>query len=273
MPDAMHLSQRARSAVFAPLAQESRAEIVARRLSDAIALGLLPDATQLPSESDLAARFGVATVTVREALTTLRHRGLVETRRGRGGGSFVTAPPDPAAAALLDRLAEVSPRDLRDLGDPRCLCSRNDRPPSGRRDELHLRDQRSSGRRPSDRHISGANPDRRDRQPDHRPVEGAAGGPDVPRPACGDHMNARAAVVDWTVANQQALAAEFARAKALLSKRGDDARHNRSIKAACFKGFLPIVMPGLAPSSLRGAKRRSNPALGKASWIASLRSQ
>ena len=117
MPEAMHLSQRARNAVFAPLVQESRAEIVARRLSDAIALGLLPDATQLPSESDLAARFGVATVTVREALTTLRHRGLVETRRGRGGGSFVTAPPDPAAAALLDRLAEVSPRDLRDLAD------------------------------------------------------------------------------------------------------------------------------------------------------------
>src|SRR6476661_448822 len=113
----MHLSQRARSAVFAPLAQESRAEIVARRLSDAIALGLLPDATQLPSETDLAARFGVATVTVREALTTLRHRGLVETRRGRGGGSFVTAPPDPAASALLARLEEVSPRDLRDLGD------------------------------------------------------------------------------------------------------------------------------------------------------------
>src|SRR6476661_1778673 len=110
----MHLSQRARSAVFAPLAQESRAEIVARRLSDAIALGLLPDATQLPSEADLAARFGVATVTVREALTTLRHRGLVETRRGRGGGSFVT---DPAASALLARLEEVSPRDLRDLGD------------------------------------------------------------------------------------------------------------------------------------------------------------
>ena len=117
MPEAMHLSQRARSAVFAPLAQESRAEIVARRLSDAIALGLLPDATQLPSEADLAARFGVATVTVREALTTLRHRGLVETRRGRGGGSFVTAPPDPAASALLARLEEVSPRDLRDLGD------------------------------------------------------------------------------------------------------------------------------------------------------------
>src|SRR6476646_9094069 len=86
----MHLSQRARSAVFAPLAQESRAEIVARRLSDAIALGLLPDATQLPSETDLAAR---------------------------GGGSFVTAPPDPAASALLARLEEVSPRDLRDLGD------------------------------------------------------------------------------------------------------------------------------------------------------------
>jgi GntR family transcriptional regulator, transcriptional repressor for pyruvate dehydrogenase complex len=117
VPDATHLSHRARSAVFAPLDQDSRAEIVARRLSDAIALGLLRDGAQLPSESDLAARFGVATVTVREALTTLRHRGLLETRRGRGGGSFVTAPKDPARSVLLARLAEVSALDLRDLGD------------------------------------------------------------------------------------------------------------------------------------------------------------
>ena len=108
---------RARAAVFAPLESAGRAETVARRLADAIALGLLPDAEQLPSEADLAASFGVSTVTVREALVLLRHQGLVRTRRGRGGGSFVTAPRDPRTAMLTARLQETSLADLRDLCD------------------------------------------------------------------------------------------------------------------------------------------------------------
>jgi DNA-binding FadR family transcriptional regulator len=111
------LSVRARDAVFAPLNTLGRAETVTRRLSDAIAMGLLRDAEQLPSETDLAATFNVSTVTVREALTALRHRGLVETRRGRGGGSFVTTPPDPAAGILTRRLAEITGTELADLCD------------------------------------------------------------------------------------------------------------------------------------------------------------
>jgi DNA-binding FadR family transcriptional regulator len=111
------LPGRARDAVFAPLDSPGRAETVARRLADAIALGLLRDAEQLPPEAELAASFGVSPVTVREALVVLRHRGLVRTRRGRGGGSFVTAPGDPVAALLRTRLEETSLSDLRDLCD------------------------------------------------------------------------------------------------------------------------------------------------------------
>lgn len=111
------LSVRARQAVFAPLDSLGRAQTVTRRLADAIALGLLRDDEQLPSETDLAATFNVSTVTIREALTVLRQQGLVRTRRGRGGGSFVTAPPDPHAVLLRSRLAATSLADLRDLCD------------------------------------------------------------------------------------------------------------------------------------------------------------
>jgi len=111
------LSRGAQAAVFAPLGTLGRTQIVTRRLSDAIALGLLRDGEQLPSEAELAATLGVATVTVREALTALRQDGLVETRRGRGGGSFVTAPEDPHAHVLHSRLREMSLGDLRDLCD------------------------------------------------------------------------------------------------------------------------------------------------------------
>ena len=105
------------AAVFAPLDAERRSDAVARRLGDSIAFGLLPDASPLPPESDLAERFGVATVTVREALSTLRAEGLIRTRRGRGGGSFVCSPADGGRAALLDRLRRTGIGEWRDLAD------------------------------------------------------------------------------------------------------------------------------------------------------------
>lgn len=111
------MSRLARNAVFAPLDQLSRPELVARRLSDSIALGILSDTEQLPSESELAERFGVSTVTIRQALVTLREQGLVVTRRGRNGGSFVRAPDDPAREVLEARLRHMSASDLRDLCD------------------------------------------------------------------------------------------------------------------------------------------------------------
>jgi GntR family transcriptional repressor for pyruvate dehydrogenase complex len=113
----MGISHSARSAMFAPLGQVGRAEAVASRLVDAITLGLLADDEQLPSESELAAQFGVATVTIREALVALRHQGLVETRRGRGGGSFVRAPSPASPTNWHARLKAVSLSDLRDVGD------------------------------------------------------------------------------------------------------------------------------------------------------------
>ncbi|WP_459739673.1 FadR/GntR family transcriptional regulator [Streptomyces sp. E-15] len=107
----------ARRAVFSPLDSRARVDAVVRRIGDAIELGLLADGEQLPGESDLAARLGVSTVTLREALMALRQQGLVTTRRGRGGGSFVSLPEVPADDRLRARLRGWSPEELRDLGD------------------------------------------------------------------------------------------------------------------------------------------------------------
>jgi DNA-binding FadR family transcriptional regulator len=108
---------RART-LFAPLEAGGRAETVARQLERAITLGLLLDGERLPPESELAAQLGVSIVTLRDALSSLRERGLVETRRGRAGGSFVRAPLD-GPAGLEHRLRALSLHELRDLGDHR----------------------------------------------------------------------------------------------------------------------------------------------------------
>jgi GntR family transcriptional regulator len=55
---------------------------LAKELRDALAGGVYPPGSQLPSEGELAQAFGVARGTVRQALATLASEGLVSTRRG-----------------------------------------------------------------------------------------------------------------------------------------------------------------------------------------------
>ncbi len=115
MPQSIRSTTAAKAAVFAPLGGAGRAELVEQRLTDAIVLGLLTHGERLPSETQMAKQFGVATVTAREALEALRLKGLVETRRGRDGGSFVTSR-DSRAARIESRVAELSRVELRDMG-------------------------------------------------------------------------------------------------------------------------------------------------------------
>lgn len=99
------------------LRQEGRTEEVARRLIEVIDLGLYAEGEQLPSENELAMQFGVATVTLREALGLLRERRVIETRRGRNGGSFICAAVELPEGLLRERLAEMSALELRDMCD------------------------------------------------------------------------------------------------------------------------------------------------------------
>ena len=79
--------------------------------------GVIPDGAQLPSEIDLATQLGVSTMTLREALAILRAQGLVVTKRGRGGGSFVRASAEDVHTRALALLQEFTVEGLRDLGD------------------------------------------------------------------------------------------------------------------------------------------------------------
>ncbi len=103
--------------LLTPAVAGGRADEVVQRISEAIYLGLLDDGEKLPVEVDLAAQFGVAPMTVRDALAVLREQDLVETRRGRSGGSFVRRPTTPPVEPLRQRLVQMSSSALRDLVD------------------------------------------------------------------------------------------------------------------------------------------------------------
>lgn len=90
---------------------------ISRQLHSAISMGLLVHGDKLPPENIFAEQLGVSSLTLRQALAVLRQLGLIETRRGRRGGSYVSSPPLASQHDLLRVLRQQSPDGLRDLGD------------------------------------------------------------------------------------------------------------------------------------------------------------
>src|SRR5579862_4022615 len=73
----------------------SVADMLAKRLRDAIADGIYVVGSSLPSERELMTDHQVSRTTVREALRVLSAQGLIQVKRGRKGGSFISNPTAP----------------------------------------------------------------------------------------------------------------------------------------------------------------------------------
>jgi GntR family transcriptional regulator, transcriptional repressor for pyruvate dehydrogenase complex len=89
--------------VFKPVRPATTFEETVARLGTAIRIGILPAGSQLPAERTLADQLGISRSTLRQALTTLVQSGHLVSRRGRGGGTFVTDRPpltEPDATPL-----------------------------------------------------------------------------------------------------------------------------------------------------------------------------
>ncbi len=71
----------------------SAVDTVRARVSLAVDLGLLTPGERLPAPADMAAGLEVSEITVRRALTALQGAGVVERRRGRGGGTYLAENP------------------------------------------------------------------------------------------------------------------------------------------------------------------------------------
>ena len=96
---------------------------IAQRISAAISVGMLSVGERLPPEAELASQFGIAVATLRKALARLRAEGIVETRRGRNGGTFVVQAPFPSARTLTEALQRTSLVALRDFFDEHAAVS------------------------------------------------------------------------------------------------------------------------------------------------------
>lgn len=90
-------------------------EEVVKQVRGQLARGELAPGQRLPSERTLAARLNVSRSALREGLRTLEMAGIVELRKGRAGGAFITRGNQQVVSdsmADLLRLGNVSWSDL-----------------------------------------------------------------------------------------------------------------------------------------------------------------
>lgn len=104
--------------VFTPVRGAGAVAETVARLGEAIGLGLLKPGDRLPSEMQLASALGISAVSLRSALVVLRSAGLIETRRGRGGGTFITPG---AAEAVLPAAEAPDAQQIEDLATERAV--------------------------------------------------------------------------------------------------------------------------------------------------------
>ncbi|MCX6412160.1 MAG: FCD domain-containing protein [Actinobacteria bacterium] len=104
--------------VFTPVRGAGAVAETVARLGEAIGLGLLRPGDRLPAEMQLASALGISAVSLRSALVVLRSAGLIETRRGRGGGTFIT---EGAAVDLLPAADAPTAGALEDLATERAV--------------------------------------------------------------------------------------------------------------------------------------------------------
>lgn len=108
---------------YSSIVAEGLAKQIASSIRQSILSGALKVDDRLPTEEELAERFGVSRPTIREALKRLAAQNLVRSQRGPSGGTFVSRPSfDEARSTIFTTttvLASIGEFDLDEIVDAR----------------------------------------------------------------------------------------------------------------------------------------------------------
>ena len=88
---------------------------IAAQIREELAAGRLRVGHRLPSERAMSEQFGVSRNTLREAMRSLEHSGLIQLQKGARGGTFISERSDEAITlGLMDmyHLGSVQPAEL-----------------------------------------------------------------------------------------------------------------------------------------------------------------
>lgn len=96
-------------------------EEICDRIKEQLASGQLKTGDKLPSERDLAEKFGTSRSAVREALRSLERSGVVELRKGVKGGTYIAQMDSSVVSQSLTDLLQFGDISIEDLTESRAI--------------------------------------------------------------------------------------------------------------------------------------------------------
>ena len=110
---------------FTPVRPQRAFEAVTSKLREMISEGQLRPGDKLPPERSLCERLGVGRASLREALRSLEAAGVLELRKGRTGGAFITAADASAVSSGMCDLLHLQNMSFADLTEARIRVMRD----------------------------------------------------------------------------------------------------------------------------------------------------
>jgi len=106
---------------FTPIRQARASGEIVSQIERAIFDGELQTGDRLESERELAERFGVSRITVRDALRVLEARGLVHVKVGASGGAFVSDTNVDQVAESISTMIQLRRMTLSGVAEARTV--------------------------------------------------------------------------------------------------------------------------------------------------------
>jgi GntR family transcriptional regulator, transcriptional repressor for pyruvate dehydrogenase complex len=106
---------------FQPVQRERTSRVIERQIKKAIFKKRLTVGTKLPTERELAEMFSTSRTSVREALRSMEHSGLVSIKKGARGGAFISKALSSHVVELMFDMFESAEISLEEILEARLI--------------------------------------------------------------------------------------------------------------------------------------------------------
>lgn len=107
--------------LFRPVPTGRMSEVIVDQIKEALRDGAFRPGDRLPPERDLAVRFNVSRMTIRDALRVLETGGLIEIRVGARGGAFFIQPDSAIVTQSLSDMLVLSALTAAEVTETRMI--------------------------------------------------------------------------------------------------------------------------------------------------------
>jgi GntR family transcriptional repressor for pyruvate dehydrogenase complex len=107
--------------MFSTIKKARLSDEIVRQIKETLFAGKLQAGDRLPAERELAEQFETSRASVREALRTLEQEGMIEVRKGLGGGAFIADLDHRPVAKSFQTLLSLKKISIDNIAEVRLI--------------------------------------------------------------------------------------------------------------------------------------------------------